>query len=226
MATDDLRARLAHLSVAGLADLYDRRRIVPPVLARELAFVGQPQRFAGPAFCVKGRKLEGATWLPVSGERDALYDGLADRLPPGAVVVMDCGGYDDTAVFGGGTGFALKLRGCAGVIVDGAVRDTEELAQNGMPVLARAVSAIRFVGRFRLTAIDCPIEVRGLAGPVAIAPGDLVLADHDGAIAVGRGIAEEIITEAEEAVRIEGLIKAEVMAGASRLDAVRKHRKT
>ena len=225
MTVGDLSARLAQLSVSGLADMYDRRGIVPPVLARELKFVGHPRRFAGPAFCVVGRKLEGAGWLPVSRERDALYDGLGDQFPAGAVLVMDCGGYDDTAVFGGGTGLALKLRGCAGVIVDGAVRDIDEIAQNAMPVLARAVSAIRFVGRFRLTAIDCPIEVRGLAGPVAIAPGDLVLADHDGAIALGRDIAEELIAGAEEAERIEGRIKAEVLAGVPRLDAVRKHRK-
>jgi regulator of RNase E activity RraA len=222
----DLSARLGRLSVAGLADMYDRRGVIAPVLARELKFIGAPRRFAGPAFCVMGRKLEGATWLPVSRERDALYDGLADRMPVGAVVVMDCGSYDDTAVFGGGTGFALKLRGCAGAIVDGAVRDTEEIAQNGLPVLARAVSAIRFVGRFRITALDCPIEVRGLAGPVTVMPGDLMLADHDGAIALSRQIAAEIIADAEEAERIEGLIKAEVLSGVSRLDAVRKHRKT
>ena len=221
---ENLVTRLARLSVAGLADIFDRRCSVPPVLSREMKPVGNPCRFAGPAYCVKGSKLNNAGWLPVSSERDALYDALDLQVPVGAVLLFDCGGYDDTAVFGGGAGVPLKMRGCAGVIVDGAVRDIEELVREGPPTLARAVSAIRFVGRFRLTATNCPIEIRGLAGPIAVSPQDLVLADHDGVIILPRALAEDLIAEAEHAKNIDAQIKAEVLRGMSRLDAGRKHR--
>lgn len=221
---DDLIARLMRLSVAGLADVFDGRRIVPPVLARELKPVGQSQRFAGRAFCVMGRKIDPGGWLPVSDERDALYDGLEEQVPAGSVLLIDCGCYDDTAVFGGGAGVPLKLRGCAGVIVDGAVRDIEELAMHGPPTRARAISAVRFVGRFRFMQTNCPIELRGLTGPIAVFPQDLVLADHDGVIVLPHRMSKELIIEAEHAQQIDARIKAEVLGGTGRREAGRRHR--
>jgi 4-hydroxy-4-methyl-2-oxoglutarate aldolase len=220
-----LHKRLARLNVAGLADQFDKLGIVPPVLARELKPIGAPLKFSGPAFCVKGRKHEGAGWKAMPGPRDTLYDSLDERLPAGAVLVFDTGGYDDTAVFGGGTGLALKQRGCAGAVIDGAVRDVEEIATMGLPTLARAVSAIRFVGRFSVTDVDCAVEVRGLAGPVTVTPGDLVLADHDGVIVLPAARAEQVIAAAEEADRVDALVKAEVLRGVPRLEAARRHGK-
>jgi 4-hydroxy-4-methyl-2-oxoglutarate aldolase len=218
--------RLARLSVSGLADEFDKIGMVPPVLARELKPVGAAVKFAGPAFCVRGRRRDGAGWKAIPGPRDALYDSLDEKAPAGAVLVFDTGGYDDTAVFGGGTGLALKRRGCAGAIIDGAVRDVEELASMGLPTLARAVSAIRFMGRFAITELDRPIEVRGLAGMVAVAPGDLVLADRDGVIALPAALAEEVIASAEQAEAIEARVKAEVLRGVPRLEASRRHGKS
>jgi len=220
-----LHERLARLSVSGLADQFDKLGVVPPVLARELKPVGAQMKFAGPAFCVKGRKLQGAGWKAIPGPRDALYDSLDERLPAGAVLVFDTGGYDDTAVFGGGTGLALKQRGCAGAIIDGAVRDVEELTAMGLPTLARTVSAVRFVGRFAVKEVDCPVEVRGLAGPVAVTPGDWVVSDPDGVIVLSAKIAEQVIGAAEEAARIEGLVKADVLRGVPRLEASHRHGK-
>lgn len=217
--------RLASLSVAGLADQFDGRGMVLAVLAPELKPVGAPATFAGPAFCVKGCRHEAAGWKAIPGPRDSLYDSLDERLKPGAVLVFDTGGYDDTAVFGGGTGLALKQRGCVGAIIDGAVRDVEELAAMGLPTLARRVSAVRFVGRFSVREIGCPIEVRGLAGPVTVAPGDLVLADHDGAIALPAALAGELIATAEKAQRIDEMVKADVLRGVPRLEAAQRHGK-
>ena len=217
--------RLARLSVSGLADQFDKLGKVPPVLARELKPIGAAVKFAGLAYCVKGRKREGSGWKAIPGPRDALYDSLDERVSAGAVLVLDTGGYDDTAVFGGGTGLALKQRGCAGAIIDGAVRDVEELASMGLPTLARAVSAIRFVGRFAVTEVDRPVEVRGLAGPVTVAPGDLVLADDDGVIVVPAALAEEVIALAEKADRVEALVKADVLRGVPRREASRRHGK-
>lgn len=220
-----LHLRLARVNVSGLADQFDKLGMVPPVLARELKPVGAPARFSGAAFCVKGWPHPGAGWKAKPGPRDALYDSLDERLPAGAVLVFDTGGYDDTAVFGGGTGLALKQRGCAGAVIDGAVRDAEELAAMDLPTLARAVSAVRFVGRFSVKEIDCPVEVRGLAGPVTVTPGDLVVADHDGVIVLPAALAEQVVAAAEEAARIEALVKADVLRGVPRLEASRRHGK-
>lgn len=223
--TEVLLERLAHLSVSGLADQFDKLGIVPPVLARELKPIGAPVKFSGPAFCVSGCRHEDAGWKATPGPRDSLYDSLDEKVPPGAVLVFDTGGYDDTAVFGGGTALALKQRGCAGAVIDGAVRDVEELVSTGLPTRARMVSAVRFMGRFSIRDIACAVEVRGLAGPVAVIPGDFVLADHDGVIVLPVTAADQIIGRAEEAARIEALVKADVLRGVPRLEASRRHGK-
>ncbi|MDH5534887.1 MAG: hypothetical protein OEZ08_04840 [Betaproteobacteria bacterium] len=111
--------RLARLSFGGLADQFDELGMVPPVLALQRKPVGAPVKFSGPAFCVRGRRHEAAGWKATPGPRDSLYDSLDERLPAGAVLVFDTGGYDATAVFGGGTALALKQRGCAGAVIDG-----------------------------------------------------------------------------------------------------------
>lgn len=200
--SSDLEAlitRLRRLTVADVADQFDKLGQVPPVLSRELRPIGQAQRFAGPAFCIEGRKLNTSGWLAMTTGRDLLYDSLDERVPSGTVLLYATGGYDDAAVFGGSTAAALQRRGVAGAIIDGAVRDTEAIARCGLPLLARTVSAFRFMGRFAVTAVDGPIGLRGLAGSVPAAPGDLVLADHDGAIVIPIGLAPGIIEGAERA---------------------------
>lgn len=220
----DLTARLAKLDVSDVADQFDRFGLVPPVLARELKPVGAVRKFCGPAFCISGHKLNTAGWLAMPTGRDSLYDSLDVRVPPGAVLLFATGGYDDTAVFGGGTGLALKQRGVAGAIIDGAVRDVAELAGYGLPVLARAVSAIRFVGRFAVTAVDAAIELRGLAGTVQAVTGDLVLCDADGAIIVPGGLAQHVIDATERAAAVSAQMKAEVLNGMPRIEATRKYK--
>ena len=160
-SVQQLVARLAKLAVSDVADQFDRFGLVPPVLARELKPIGPGKKFCGPAFCISGHKLNTAGWLAMPTGRDSLYDSLDESVPSGAVLLFATCGYDDAAVLGGGTGLALRQRGVVGAIVDGAVRDVEQFAECGLPVLARAVSAIQFVGRFAITALDVAIEMRG-----------------------------------------------------------------
>jgi 4-hydroxy-4-methyl-2-oxoglutarate aldolase len=223
---DDLVARLARVAVADLCDQFDRRTLVAPVLSRALKPLAGAVRFAGPALTVKGERRPGAQWLPITAERDTLYDSLDERVAAGQVVLFDCGGYDETAVFGDGTGLGLRMRGAAGVIVDGAVRDVSDLLRMELPVLARAVSPIRFVGRFRLVAIDVPVTLAGLCGPVTVNPGDLVAADADGAIVLPKDLAAEIIADAETAAATAAKIAADVARGVPRNAAVQRHKRS
>jgi regulator of RNase E activity RraA len=220
----ELTSRLAQLDVSDVADQFDRFGLVPPVLARELKPVGAVRKFCGPAFCISGHKLNTAGWLAMPTGRDSLYDALDTSVPAGSVLLFATGGYDDTAVFGGGTGLALKQRGVAGVIVDGAVRDVDQFSGCGLPVLARAVSAIRFVGRFAITAVDAAIELRGLASTVQAVTGDLVLCDADGAIIVPGGLARHVIDATEKAAAVGAQMRADILQGVSRSEATRKHK--
>jgi 4-hydroxy-4-methyl-2-oxoglutarate aldolase len=224
-SVQELVTRLAKLDVSDVADQFDRFGLVPPVLARELRPIGTAQKFCGTAFCISGHKLNASGWLAMpTDRRDPLYDALDERVPQGSVLLYATSGYDDAAVFGGDTALALKQRGVEGVIVDGAVRDVAEISRYGLPVLARAVSAIRFVGRFAVTAIDAAIEMRGLTGAVQAVTGDLVLCDDDGAIVVPGGLAQHLIEATEVAAAVSLQMRNEVMQGSTRFEAARKFR--
>jgi 4-hydroxy-4-methyl-2-oxoglutarate aldolase len=101
-----------------------------------------------------------------------------DMLQPGDVLVIDHGGRESVACWGELTSLAAKARGCAGVIVDGAIANVAELATHELPTFARGVAAL---GGRRLGhggGVNMPVQ----CGGVAVHPGDLVVADNDGIV--------------------------------------------
>ncbi len=93
----------------------------------------------------------------------------------GEVMVIDAGGHDDVAVWGGIATRAAMARGIAGVVIDGAVRDVAEIRELGFPCYARAVVPGGPHKGFGGT-IDGAIACAGCP----VSPGDIVLGDDDG----------------------------------------------
>ena len=104
-----------------------------------------------------------------------------ERLRPGDVLVIDQGGETRRACWGEMTSLAARVRGCVGVIVDGAVTDIVEVAEHGLPTFARAVSAL--VGRATGTGHG-GVNVAVQCGGVAVHPGDLIVADDNGIVVI------------------------------------------
>ena len=85
------------------------------------------------------------------------------------------------------------VNGFAGAILDGGVRDVTEIRRDyDFPVYARSVSPGTTVGRFRTLAANVPIEIGG----VTVNPGDLIVADIDGVVAVPRDHVEGVLAMA------------------------------
>jgi 4-hydroxy-4-methyl-2-oxoglutarate aldolase len=103
------------------------------------------------------------------------------EAPKGAVIVVDGGGTHTGALFGELMATEARNRGIAGLIVDGAVRDTEALEALKFPVFARTVTP-RVGSNRRLGTIQEPV----VCGGVPVHPGDVVLAAHDGVVVVPR----------------------------------------
>ncbi len=93
----------------------------------------------------------------------------------GEVMVIDAGGHDDVAVWGGVATRAAMARGIAGVVIDGTVRDVAEIRELGFPCYARAVVPGGPHKGFGGT-IDGAIACAGCP----VSPGDIVLGDDDG----------------------------------------------
>jgi RraA family protein len=98
---------------------------------------------------------------------------------PGDVLVVDGSGEVSHALLGGLMRLAALARGLAGVVVDGAIRDVEEWAEGELPVFARAHSH-RGPTKDGPGEINVPVACAGLV----VAPGELVLGDADGVVAV------------------------------------------
>jgi len=121
-----------------------------------------------------------------------------DYTQPGDIIVIDAKGYKDAAVWGDLAAKSCQLRKVAGVIIDGAVRDSDGIRQTGVPHFSRSVTPnagdASVVGD-----INIPIQCAG----VVVNPGDIIVADNDGVVVVPRQRAASILEKAEAQVQAE-----------------------
>jgi regulator of RNase E activity RraA len=111
-----------------------------------------------------------------------------DQCQPGDVLVLTAYGDINHALLGGHIGHALKVRGLAGVIVDGAVRDVSDLQHEGLPIFARGTAVI-VGGHEGPGEVNVPIA----CGGVVVNPGDIIVADGDGIVVVPGDEAEHVL---------------------------------
>jgi regulator of RNase E activity RraA len=133
-----------------------------------------------------------------------------EQTPAGHVLVMDCREETRAACCGDILVSRLMVRGGAGVVTDGGVRDSLQISRMSIPVFAAAPSPP--VNRVVHHALE---HGRPIAcGGVAVYPGDIVVGDADGVVIVPRNIAAEIAVEAVEQDFMEAWLAKRVLDGA------------
>jgi 4-hydroxy-4-methyl-2-oxoglutarate aldolase len=143
------------------------------------------------------------------GQNDNLMVHAAmDRAQPGEVLVLTMPLPEPVALVGDLLLTQAKVRGVAGVLVDAAVRDVEELRELGLPVWTRWVRATGAT-KVEVGALDEPVAVGG----TRIEPGDLVVLDADGAVVVARGRADEVLEASRQRAERERVKRARLEAG-------------
>jgi 4-hydroxy-4-methyl-2-oxoglutarate aldolase len=136
---------------------------------------------------------------------------LLDGIRPGEVVMAGVQGQTRAAVWGELLSTHTRARGGRGAVLDGLTRDSWGIADMKFPVFATGVSPSDSKGRLEVIAIRKPMPIGG----VAVADGDLVLADEDGCVVVPAAIEDEVIGEAFEKVEGENAIRDILSKGAS-----------
>lgn len=126
-----------------------------------------------------------------------------DLVKPGDVIVVNGGGDETRALVGEIIAAIAEQRGAAGIVVDGAIRDSSVLMSSGFPVFARAVNH-RGPYKNGPGAINVPVSIGGMI----VAPGDVVVGDADGVVAFAPAIAPALL----DAVRAQEQREAEIMA--------------
>lgn len=130
---------------------------------------------------IEGRRVAGtAVTVSIPGPDSTLLYYAMDRVRPGDVLVIDRAGDARHACWGGFMAAVARLRGLAGVVVDGPVTDPTEIRRQDVPTWARGVSPITT----KLLNLGGGFNVPVAIGGVAVMPGDAVLADDCGVLAV------------------------------------------
>jgi len=138
---------------------------------------------------------------------------------PGDIIVIDNGGRLDTSCWGGVLATGASLKGVAGVLVDGAVRDVDDYVDLGFPVFARGSVTATARGRIMEESTNQMIQFAG----VQVRPGDFVMADRSGVVVVPREHFDRVIQKALELYqREEGMI-TDLKSGMSMQDVDKKY---
>ena len=132
-----------------------------------------------------------------------------EDCPEGAVLVMDCRQDASAASAGSILLTRLQVRGAAGVVTDGGIRDATGAASLAMPVFAAKASAPTNLTKHHAVDIGLPIA----CGGVAVYPGDILLGDGDGVMVIPRHLADEIAVESVEMELFEAFVLEEVHRG-------------
>jgi regulator of RNase E activity RraA len=119
---------------------------------------------------------------------------MIDNAKPGEVGIIVMEGTLDIAAMGNLMATAAKVRGMAGMVLDGAIRDVWDIRRMGLTVYARSISPRTAVGHYATIARNVPVECAG----ITVRPGDIIVADEDGVVVVPQERAEEVLKKAQE----------------------------
>lgn len=142
-----------------------------------------------------------------------------DACQPDDVLIAAAGGSMRSGIWGELLSTAARNSGCAGVIVDGAVRDVRQMTQMDFPVFARGVSPYDSQNRQRVVDLDVPVEIDG----VRFSPGDLVFADEDGVVVVPRAAEDVVIRRAWDKAHAENITRDAIRTGMKATAAYEKY---
>ncbi|MGH3088520.1 MAG: RraA family protein [Rubrobacteraceae bacterium] len=160
--------------------------------------------------------FEGMRFVGVAVTAKTLASDLAapfkaiDLCRAGDVVVVDSHGSEDTAFWGENMALSAMNRGVVGAVIDGACRDVEEIRRMKFPVVCKGVvpnvASVSGYGE-----VNVPIQCAG----VVVNPGDIIVVDGNGVVAVPRDDAPDVLSEARELLETEHVLQEKIEAGAT-----------
>ncbi|MBI2001065.1 MAG: RraA family protein [candidate division NC10 bacterium] len=183
MLTSALRQQLALTTSSTIADVLDGHGL-RGYMSAALKAIG-PCKIVGEAVPVL--KVPTAASVP-----DTPMHELLGGLPAGSVVVVGCSEPAECALWGGLMAVAAKQRGAVGAVVDGYVRDAQEVLAEEFWIFARGTSPGTSRGRLRTVRPEAGVT----CGGILVNPGDIIVGDTDGVAAIPRDLVQEVAAQA------------------------------
>src|SRR5579862_1461185 len=198
---NEMVSRLSRLDSCAVSDALDKLGLNGSVTGIER--FSTDRRIAGQVLTVKLDRAEGR-----SNTRHLCTTAI-DAANPGDIIVVEQRTGLDAASWGGNLSIGAQVRGVAGVIVEGPIRDVDDNRRLEFPVFARRHTARTARGRIVEVATNEPITV----GDVTVRPRDYVIADGSGVAFIQQAQIERVLETAESIVEREEAMAAAIRGG-------------
>lgn len=217
----DLFTRLLNINIEA-AWGYLRTRGYPYSFTNEVGPVAAHMRLVGRART--GRYLPFRQDLADAYKEHQLNYRSAEDTNPGDVIVFDTGGEMESSPSGDITSLRAVVLGCAGIIVEGVMRDTSAFIEMGLPLFTRDGKGHAAGVKPGLSSWDYQIPVR--VGKVTIVPGDYIVGAPHGILVIPAAMVNEVLEHAEQHARMEEFQRSLLLEGHSMIGIYPPNEKT
>jgi len=199
---DDIVLRLSRLDSCAVSDALDKLGL--PGSVTGIQRLSTDRRIAGRVLTVTLALAGGRPGAPRH-----LCTAAIEAATPGDILVVEQRTGVDAASWGGNLSLGAQVRGVAGVIVEGPVRDLDDSRRLDFPVFARSATARTARGRIVEVATNETITV----GDVSVSPGDYVVADASAVVFIARNEVLRVVETAETIMQREEAMAAAIRNG-------------
>ncbi len=190
----EMGRRYLRLYTGVVADILDSKGVRAHSLPPSIRPMKDGLKVAGPAFTCMGVQTGN-----LRSDDTRMLIKMLEAIPPCSVVVLSASGDRSSSHWGEIMTLSAKQRGSTGAVVDGGLRDAPFIQRLKFPVFAAFYLPASSISRWELKEFQGVIKV----GEVSVKPGDYVFGDMDGIVAIPQALKEEVLMEAETAVRRE-----------------------
>jgi regulator of RNase E activity RraA len=208
MISADVLAALAEVTTATITTILLKKGIRNAYMRGPKPLV-DTRRIVGPAFTMRFIPAREDLAVPEAWASPRSTRAAIEDMPAGIVAVADARGVTEAAIFGDILVARMRKRGVAALVTDGTMRDAAGVLATGLPVWCTGAAAPSSVAGHIFVGWQEPIG----CGGVAVFPGDIIVADGDGAVVIPAALVEEVATLGTEQERFEDWALAEVQRG-------------
>jgi regulator of RNase E activity RraA len=199
--------RLRRLDACAVSDALDKLQLPGAV-------TGLPQRSGKGRIAGRAVTMKVGPGQPPPGPARHLGCTAIEQAGPDHIIVVEQRSGLEAGCWGGLLTLGAKVRGVAGVVADGPLRDVDEAVACEFPIFGRSLTSRTARGRVVELGVQVPVTLGGAVGGEAIVqPGDYVLADQSAVIVIAAGDIERVLDAAEAIVAKEAAMAKAILSG-------------
>ncbi len=204
LSLPEMGRRYLRLYTGVVADILDSKGVRVHSLPPSIRPMKDGLKVAGPAFTCMGVQTGN-----IRSDDTPMLIKMLEAIPVHSVVVLSASGDRSSSHWGEIMTLSAKQRGSVGAVVDGGLRDAPFIQKLNFPVFAGFYMPASSISRWELKEFQTVIKV----GEVSIHPGDYIFGDMDGVVVIPQALKEEVLMEAEKAVRREQTMRRALRRG-------------